>query len=197
LNWLIKMDKDLYHQKLLTHYISNWGQEYRALIWEKGPYRDLGDHFRILEFPPTTERNMWAYATLGMSCFEDEFALELHIFSGEQDHTLVESLIVVAHFHRFRSRLGHWHTINWGRGWRLDSSCAYGLISLPYLDGPQLEVLTLDDYQSVHFYWLVPITEEEVAFKKEYGAEKLEEIFEEKGLNYLDPLRDNIINFKN
>lgn len=42
----------------------------------------------------------------------------------------------------------------------------------------------------------MPITEDELAFKREYGAEKLEEIFEERGLDYLDPWRDNIINFK-
>ena len=46
------MDTALYHQKLLEHYTSNWGQEYNVLTWENGPYKDLGDHFRILEFPP-------------------------------------------------------------------------------------------------------------------------------------------------
>ncbi|MGB3108108.1 suppressor of fused domain protein [Sphingobacterium siyangense] len=187
------MDTALYNQKLLEHYTCNWGQEYNVLTWPKGPYKDLGDHFRVLEFPPTTERNMWAYATIGMSGLNDEFALELHMFSGEQDETLVESLIVVAHYHRFGASLGHWHTINWGRGWRMDSPCSYGLISLPYLDGPKLEILILDNNKSVHFYWLLPITEEEVAFKKENGAEKLEEIFEERGLNYLDPFRDTLV----
>ncbi|MDF2516700.1 MAG: suppressor of fused domain protein [Sphingobacterium sp.] len=187
------MEENLYHQKLLSHYISNWDDEYRSLIWEKGPYKDLGNHFRVLEFPPTPERNMWAYATCGMSRFEDQLSLELHIFSDEQDETLVESLIVVAHYHRFGASLGHWHTINWGRGWRLGASCSYGLISLPYLDGPELEVLNLDESKSVYFYWLVPITVEELAFKKEYGAEKLEQIFEENGLNYLDPSRKTLV----
>lgn len=187
------MEENTYYQKLLAHYISHWGKKYRTLTWKKGPYQDLGDHFRVLEFPPTTERNMWVYASCGMSHFDDKLSLELHIFSDEQDEILVESLIVVAHYHRFGANLGHWHTINWGRGWRLDSSCCYGLISLPYLDGPQLEVLPLDDNKSVYFYWLVPITEEEVAFKKEYGAEKLEEIFEERGLNYLDPSRNTLV----
>ena len=187
------MEENLYHHKLLSHYISNWGDEYRSLIWEKGPYKDLGNHFRVLEFPPTPERNMWAYATCGMSHFEDQLCLELHIFSDQQDEILVESLIVVAHYHRFGASLGHWHTINWGRGWRLDSSCSYGLISQPYLDGPELEVLALDDNKSVYFYWLVPITAEELAFKKAYGAEKLEEIFEERELNYLDPSRNTLV----
>ncbi|MDQ1151905.1 MULTISPECIES: hypothetical protein [Sphingobacterium] len=87
------MDTVLYHQKLLEHYTYNWGKEYKILTWQKGFYDDLGDHFRILEFPPITERNMWIYATVGMSCLEDEFGLELHMFSGEQDQMLVESLI--------------------------------------------------------------------------------------------------------
>lgn len=187
------MDQGLYHQKLLAHYISNWGEMHNTLTWEKGPNKDLGNHFRVLEFPPTSERKMWVYATLGMSCFEDEFALELHLFSGDQDETLVEALIVVAHYHRFGSGLGHWHTINWGRGWRLGSICSYGLISLPYLDGPKLEILTLGDNKSIHCYWLLPITEEEVAFKKEHGPEKLEEIFEQRELNYLDPFRNTLV----
>lgn len=101
------MDTALYNQKLLEHYTCNWGPEYNVLTWPKGPYKDLGDHFRVLEFPPTAERNMWAYATIGMSGLHDEFALELHMFSGEQDETLVESLIVVAHYHRFGASLGH------------------------------------------------------------------------------------------
>lgn len=187
------MEENLYHHKLLSHYISNWGDEYRSLIWEKGPYKDLGDQFRVLEFPPTPERNMWTYATCGMSHFEDQLCLELHIFSDEQDQTLVESLIVIAHFHRFRTRLGHWHTINWGRGWRLNSSCSFALLSQPYLDGTKLEILDLEDGKSVFFYWLVPITKEELVFKKEYGADRLEEIFEEKGLNYLDPFRSSLV----
>ncbi|WP_345229760.1 suppressor of fused domain protein [Olivibacter ginsenosidimutans] len=47
--------------------------------------------------------------------------------------------------------------------------------------------------EKVYFYWLIPIMEEEVDFKKKYGIERLEEIFEANRFDYIDPFRKSVV----
>jgi hypothetical protein len=68
----------------------------------------------------------------------------------------------------------------------------HGLISLPYMDGPSLGNLELNN-KTIKFYWLIPITEAELEFKKKYGINALEEEFENKGIDYLDRDRLSIV----
>lgn len=46
---------------------------------------------------------------------------------------------------------------------------------------------------NIRFLWLIPITEEELRYKKENGLEALENIFEETEFNYIDPFRDSVV----
>jgi hypothetical protein len=136
---------------------------------------------------------MTAYATLGMSQPADQERLELHILTTAVSHIhleLVELLAAVAHYHRTGHRLDVGHTVNFGRPWLNKSACTYGLVSLPYLDGPTLEWHT---DPGIRFLWLLPITEAEVRFKKQRGLEALEEIFEQHQLSYLDPARMSVV----
>ena len=84
------------------------------------------------------------------------------------------------------------HSVNFGRPWIDGSQCDYGLISLPYLDGPDLEVLSLGS-RTVKFYWLIPVTPSEVDFKKRLGLEALEVEFDRSGLDYVNPQRKSVI----
>ena len=43
------------------------------------------------------------------------------------------------------------------------------------------------------FAWLIPITANERDYKKEYGVEALETLFEENSLDYLNPLRASLV----
>lgn len=70
------------------------------------------------------------------------------------------------------------------------SACTYGLISLPYLDGPSLE---WNADRSVRFLWLIPITKAERDFKMKNGLEVLEARFEEMGFDYADPARASVV----
>jgi len=81
--------------------------------------------------------------------------------------------------------------VNFGKSWIEDSPCQHGLISLPYLDGPSLENLQLDG-AFVRFLWIVPITGEELEFKKASGLEALESRFEKAEFNYLNPYRPSV-----
>jgi len=105
-----------------------------------------------------------------------------------------ELLTAVAHYHRTGAKLGLGHTVNFGRPWLPDSLCTFGLISLPYIDGPKLEWLPLDSADHcARLLWLVPITEAEVAFKKAHGVEALEERLEAAHFDYIDPQRASVV----
>jgi len=127
-----------------------------------------------------------------MSEHDDLRPVELHIFSHQENHDIVEILTAVAHFHRRGATLGVGHTVNFGKAWFQKSQCEFGLVSLPYLDGPTLEVLPPEDGGVVKFYWLIPITESEVVYKKRRGLEALESEMERSQFNYLDPYRTSI-----
>ncbi len=188
------MDFDI--NRIRKHYVNNWENIPIIKTWDKGPMQKIDDSaFHILEFTPTKEREMWTYATCGMSFGKDAQNLkELHIFSPRKDDSLVELLTGVAYYHRTTKNLDLWHTINFGRPWQDNSLCEYGLISLPYLDGPKLENMYVPEYdENMKFYWLIPITEDEVDFKSRMGVESLEEKFEEKNLDYVNPKRKSVL----
>jgi hypothetical protein len=127
-----------------------------------------------------------------MSQPDDQTRLELHLHSPVEDDAHVELLTVIAHYHRTGKPLGLGHTVNLGRPWLPGSQATYGLISLPYLDGPDLEVMRVEG-KEVRCLWLIPITMSEVEFKKAQGFEALEERFEAAGLDYLDPKRGSVV----
>ncbi|QEM09137.1 suppressor of fused domain protein [Mucilaginibacter rubeus] len=183
-----------YKEILKKHYIANWGNNYLEKTWNSGPINKLSNQFTVLEFPPHGERKMWTYATCGMSTFSQSSPIELHIFSKVQDDSLLELLSSVVYFHNVDQNLNLEHTVNFGKPWQLSSICTYGLISLPYLDGPDLEVLySAEQDKTIHCYWLIPITLEERDFKIRYGLEALEEIFDSKNFNYIDNMRQSVV----
>jgi hypothetical protein len=159
----------------------------------KGPIDELAPGFRVVEFAPRKKRNLWTYATVCLSRREDPNPIELHLFSDEQsEDEVVEILYAVAHFHQNSTPLNLGHTVNFGKPWRGQSKCDHGLISLPYLDGPSLENLRIDERLLIKCYWLIPITQAEVDYKKAAGLEALEKLFEEKNFNYADPRRRSV-----
>lgn len=188
----VSVSDSSWEKEIERHYSSNWPGAFERARWGRGPIHDLPDAFRVLVFDRAAQAT--TYATCGMSQPEDEERIELHLMArptadGPRPE-LVELLTVVAHFHRTGSRLGLGHTVNFGRPWLPGSSCTHGLVSLPYLDGPDLEWL---DAPRVRFLWLIPITEAELQLKKAQGLEALEERFEAARLDYLDPGRPSVV----
>lgn len=174
---------------VIGHYEEIWGVRGKKTAFCAGPIHELPADFAVVEFPPHGERQMWTYATCCMSQPDDDQALELHMFSPISSLEPPEILTAVAHYHRTGVNLGVGHTVNFGKPWLGTSSCHYGLVSLPYLDGPALEQLSLPGNSIVRFLWLVPLTQSEVKFKKANGLDALEERLEEACFNYLDPNR--------
>ncbi len=180
-------------QQIQSHYEKAWGTAAEVRKLARGPVHELPRDFAVLVFAPHGNRDMWTYATCCMSNPEDSKPLELHIFSRSACEALIELLTVTAHFHRTGASLDLWHTVNFGRPWEGNSQCDHGLISLPYLDGPQLENLSAGNTITAKCYWLVPITQYEVEFKKQQGVEALEQKFEQQSFDYLDPNRRSVV----
>lgn len=179
-----------YQEFLKAHYCNIWQSVPVERKLGKGPMNQLSPDFCVLEFAPFTGRDMWTYATSGMSLLLTHETMELHIFSSAQDSSLVELLTVIAHYHATGKQLHLDDTVNFGRPWQRDSHCTYGLLSLPYLDGPKLQNIP---YYSTECYWLIPITEQERNFKVKFGLEKLEDEFELMGIDYINPNRASIV----
>lgn len=176
-----------YAKLIEGHYAAVWPGSIRRRKWSKGPVHELPPDFTVLVSRVSSD--MLAYSTCCMSQPDDQERLELHLFTSSEDairDDLVELLTVVAHYHRTGASLGLHHTVNFGRGWQPGSRCTHGLLSLPYLHGPALEWM---EDPLVRFLWLIPVTESEVAFKKQHGIDALEEQFEVKEFNFLDPRR--------
>jgi len=186
------MDSHSYAKALVEHYETVWANTGTPVQWERGPRGDLPPEFAILELPPTSDRTMWTYATVCMSQLADERLIELHLFAPQSSPDHVELLTAIAHYHRTEARLDLGHTVNFGREWIPGSLCDRGLVSLPYLDGPDLEILDLGE-QIARCLWLIPITKWEVDYKKAHGLEALEAEFQKKQFNYLDPYRESVV----
>jgi hypothetical protein len=174
------------------HYEKVWEENGIDKYWAEGPVHELPAGFCILEFPPHCGREMWTYATCGMSQPGDKMPVEIHIFSDDQAEELVELLTVVAHYHRTGASLWWAHTVNFGKPWLDDSKCTYGMLSLPYLDGEELEILKIDQTM-IRFLWLIPITEKECEYKKKFGLDKFEELLESREVDFSNPLRAGVI----
>lgn len=176
------------------HYEQIWGRpgetcEFKVPVRREG---ELPEDFQVKQYAPTHDRPEWTYATVGMSQPSDQNGLELHLFSETQSSEIVELLYFTAHFHRTEAWLGLGHSVNFGRPWVRGSGCSFGLVSLPYADGPELEN-GIVQLKPVSFLWLIPITAAEREFKKRHGLEALEQRFESAGFYPPDPRRRSVV----
>lgn len=187
------MSSNPYIEQLQRHYELYFGRPGKQLNLGNGPREKLHPDFFVLEIPPNKKHSMFVYCTVGMSVGRlDEPLTELFVYSPKADMALVELMTVCASYHRNKLPLGIHHTVNIGKSWLGESKCDHGFISLPYLDGEDLEVFNFEG-NVISCYWFIPITEKERDYKIENGCEALEQLFEAQQFNYLDPLRRCLI----
>ncbi len=176
-----------YFDRMRLHLEESWGPPLRAIDWAEGLRDVLDPKFRVWVFRWPHD-DVLAYVTVGMANGSDAGGIELFLLVREvdDDRTLAELLFATAHYHVTGHPLALSLSVNFGRPWLKQSQCTRGLVSLPYLDGPKLErPIGLP----VRVLWLLPVTESELAFRREHGLEALEKLFEETRFDYLDPLR--------
>ena len=94
-----------YSQDIRKHYSEFWG-EFTEHKFARGPINELPNGFKILKFIPNSKRNMWTYATCGMSNNSDVNAIEIHMFSPVEHDFLIELLTIIAHYHVTGGNLG-------------------------------------------------------------------------------------------
>lgn len=182
----------MWQTSIEKHYEDVWKTKPDVCDFSAGPIEQLPSGFAVLRFPPHGNRRMWTYATRCMSLPDDLSPLELHIFSPFNTDEVVELLFATAHFHRTSTKLGLGHSVNFGRPWINQSKCDHGLVSLPYLDGPELEDCRIGG-RAIKFYWFIPVTPSEIEFKKREGIDALEDKFDDSGFDYVDPRRKSVV----
>jgi hypothetical protein len=182
-----------YIDKLRQHFEGYFGVTGKQLMLDKGPKEKLHSDFFVLELPPNKQHSMFCYCTVGMSADRlDDNKIELVVYAPKPDVSLVELLTVCASYHRNVLPLNVHHTVNIGQPWLDDSKCDHAFISLPYLDGEELELFNFEG-NYIHCYWLIPITEKERGYKIDNGCEALERLFQEKQFDYLNPNRKCLV----
>lgn len=182
-----------YRAALLAHYERLFSASVWTRRWHEPPNRSmppLSAAFEVRKYKRSADTAL--YATVCMSGADDASPLELHIVASDDDATGSRSvflLTVTAHFHQTGRRLDLGHTVNFGEPWVAGGVCSRGLISRPYLDGPELEH---EPTRGIRCAWLVPVTDSEVNFKVESGLDALESRFEAAQLNALDWARRSV-----
>jgi hypothetical protein len=178
---------------LKEHYDRIWHYADKLQSFDaQGRIKTINKDFNVLEIKPNSSRSMWTYATVGMAGEIGDMGIELHVFSDIRNLIWVEILESIAHFHLSEARLGMGHTVNFGVRIQEGSNLMHGLISLPFLDGPKLEIFHFRSHE-IRCLWLIPISQPELQFKKKYGLEALEKIFEESAFAYSDPMRISLV----
>jgi len=177
-----------FEQCATAHLVEHWAVEPRARRLTAGRFPDLPSWFRVLEFQ---RKRVWCYATVGMSAGEPD-GHEVFLVTAEENSRAVEFLYALAHFHRTGAPVGLGHTVNFGEELWDGSGLDHGFLSFPYIEAPGFESVDCGDGRT-DFAWLIPITANERDYKKEYGVEALETLFEENSLDYLNPSRASLV----
>lgn len=168
------------------------GHPYEEKQWKQGPaIREIPD-LRIAEVAPGPKWSTWFYSTIGAWQFgRKPGGIELFMLSPERNDRFVELLTINAYYHR-NHRLGLHHTAPLGEPLVPGSNLEYVYISLPYPFGPTLEVCDVGG-EHIHFYWVFPITRAEKDLVSKSGHEALEQLFEDKKVEYWSPFRRAVV----
>jgi hypothetical protein len=181
-----------WEQLIAAHYARVWPAAGEPSSFPEAAALSLPERFTVLAHCPSNAREFWTYATCGMSQPGDVSPVELHMFAPYQAPELVELLHAVAHYHRNGPGLAAGDVVNFGRPWIAGSTCTFGLLSLPYLDGPKFAVGDIAG-AAVRFCWLLPITPQEAALRKEKGLDALEAAFSARPFRFASVHRASMV----
>lgn len=172
------------------------GHEPIAAKYWPGPIETRLPGFKVLAIPPGPRTGLWTYASIGASAIRsNDHANEFFVLAQESDDAHVELVTMIAYYHADEDpafRLGLGHTVPIGRPWLPGSHCDHLLVSLPYPFGPELEQCP-DSDGHIQVLWLLPITDEERAFRFEHDLEALEQRFDTAALEYWRPDRPSVV----
>ncbi|ACY96333.1 MULTISPECIES: suppressor of fused domain protein [Thermomonospora] len=167
---------------------------FEEFSWNLGPIRDVLPNFRVRRISPIAVNQPWIYVSVGAFEVDSFQRVEFVLEAPAKSPIHVESLAMIAHYHAVGDHPFHLgRTVNLGRPW-IDGATATGfMLNLPYPFGPDLEWMELPNGEPVQFLWLVPITRREAIYAMGNGTAALEDLFEEKQVDVLDPFRKSVI----
>jgi len=125
---------------------------------------------------------------------DEPTSLEFVAVAQSEAAEVMSRLAMTAYYHAgpTENRLGAGHVVPIGEGWVDGSPLDHMLVRLPYLWGPQLEHCPVSG-RHVQVLWLIPIYRIENDFRRLRGQEALEQRFEERSLDYLNPFRPPVL----
>ena len=188
------MSKSDYGTRVHEHVHSFFsGHDAHREDFDKGPIQSMIPGFHAIALEPGPKTELWTYVSVGSGFLEHDGIqrLEFLITADEPSDKHTERLAMTAFYHHTET-LGLGHTFPLGEPWIPESTLDHALISLPYRFGPELEVFNSKG-DHVHFYWILPITAEECAFRHANGLGALESIFDEAELHDWDAKRASVV----
>ncbi|GAA3206335.1 suppressor of fused domain protein [Actinocorallia longicatena] len=163
------------------------------------PY-DLGHNrrhkipgLRIITVSPGPLADTWTYVTAGCSTSVpgQEPGLEFLLSAPGREKAFAELLAMIAYYHAsYRLELAH--SMPLGMPWTEGSRCDHLLTTRPRPHGPELEHCTLPAGRA-RLLRILPVTPDELVFRRANGHEALEALFAEASLAPADPLRASVV----
>jgi hypothetical protein len=92
--------------------------------------------------------------------------------------------------------LGYGHTVPNGEPFAENTELCCVMLTMPYFFDQEASVCTLPDGDEINFYQVIPLYENEMNFKIQNGAEKLEDLFPDDFDMVVDIKRKNVISEK-
>ena len=143
-------------------------------------------HIDIYQYAPTDDRSYWTLITGGMSDYRQPGIpeglsprAEILTYAEKPQNWMFSVLKGLAEMPFDNETFLHWwHTVPNGMPMTAEPSELTNFFFLPpYFEGPEFDALKIDG-DDVDILWMIPITDKELAFKLEHGAQALEELFE-------------------
>lgn len=125
------------------------------------------------------DRDSWAFAELCI-LLPPDWPLDPESLRDERNYWPVRLLKDIARLpHDYSTWLGWGHTVANGdpaAGYAADTELSAALIIQPFILDP--EFFTIEGNPQIHIFQILPLTAEELAFKREKGADELLGLFE-------------------
>ena len=166
------------------------GHNISPASWMSGPASRLWSGLYYLAIAPGPRYAGWVYMSVGASEVASP-RIEFILCTPHATESAIEYLAMVTHYHA-TERLGLDHTLPIGRPWLPGATCDQLFVSLPYPFGPELECISTTAFKA-QALWLLPITQAEREYAKQWGAEALESLFDDCAIDPLDPGRASVV----
>lgn len=159
--------------------------------WEAGPIEKTIPGFRVRCIQPTDASEPWVYVSMGASVVSER-GHEFAVLSPIAYPRHVETVTMVADWQASGHKAHVGSLLNIGWPWMEGSEAHQLLVSDLYAYPPEFGTFQ-DAGQEISILWLVPVYANEAAYARRRGQESLEDRFESKDVNLLDPRRGSVL----